>query len=57
VANIKVNQQFQDQGSTIMRFDTRTGAFMGVFVPQGKRLAVPFAMAFANRETKVPKNR
>jgi DNA-binding beta-propeller fold protein YncE len=55
VANVKVNHQFQDEGSTIMRFDTRTGKFLGVFVPQGKGLEVPFAMCFAERQTAVPK--
>jgi hypothetical protein len=54
VANVKVNEHFQDQGSTIMRFNIKTGSFMGTFVAQGKRLAVPFAMCFAKRQAPVP---
>jgi len=55
VANVKVNRQFQDEGSTIMRFDIKSGKFLNVFVPAGKGLAVPFAMCFSNRSTPVPK--
>jgi DNA-binding beta-propeller fold protein YncE len=49
VANILVDENFKDTGSTILRFDGKTGAPMGTFVAAGNGLGVPFAMRFGPR--------
>jgi sugar lactone lactonase YvrE len=46
VANILVDENFNDVGSTIMRYDGQTGAPLGTFVAAGNGLGVPFAMRF-----------
>jgi sugar lactone lactonase YvrE len=46
VANILVDENFNDIGSTILRFNGKTGAPMGTFVGAGNGLGVPFAMRF-----------
>jgi sugar lactone lactonase YvrE len=45
VANVRVNENFKDIGSQILRFDPNTGKFLGVFI-EGKGLDVPFVMRF-----------
>jgi sugar lactone lactonase YvrE len=45
VANVRVNENFKDIGSQILRFDPDTGKFLGVFI-EGKGLDVPFVMRF-----------
>jgi len=45
VANVRVDANFKDIGSQILRFDPNTGQFLGVFI-QGKGLDVPFVMRF-----------
>lgn len=49
VANILVDENFNDIGSTILRFNGQTGAPMGTFVGVGNGLGVPFAMRFGPR--------
>jgi hypothetical protein len=46
LANILVDANFTDTGSTILRFDGKTGAPLGTFVAAGNGLGVPFAMRF-----------
>jgi WD40 repeat protein len=46
VANILVDENFNDIGSTILRYDGKTGAPLGTFVAAGNGLGVPFAMRF-----------
>ena len=46
VANIRVDANFQDIGSEILRFDPVSGQFLGRLVPAGVGLNVPFAMRF-----------
>lgn len=46
IANIRVDANFQDIGSEILRFDPVSGQFLGRFVPAGAGLNVPFAMRF-----------
>jgi sugar lactone lactonase YvrE len=45
VANVRVDANFKDIGSQILRFDPNNGKFLGVFI-EGKGLDVPFAMRF-----------
>lgn len=45
VANVRVDANFKDIGSQVLRFDPNTGKFLGVFI-EGKGLDVPFAMRF-----------
>lgn len=53
VANIMVDEQFHDIGSSILKFDGVTGKFLGTFIPPGGHLSVPFAMTFATRRTPI----
>jgi DNA-binding beta-propeller fold protein YncE len=46
IANIRMDANFQDIGSEILRFDPNTGEFLGRLVPAGLGLNVPFAMRF-----------
>lgn len=46
IANIRVDANFQDIGSEILRFDPVSGQFLGRLVPAGVGLNVPFAMRF-----------
>jgi outer membrane protein assembly factor BamB len=46
VANVRVDSNFKDIGSEILRFDPTNGKFLGVFVERGKGLDVPFVMRF-----------
>lgn len=46
IANIRVDANFQDIGSEILRFDPVSGQFLGRLVPAGAGLNVPFAMRF-----------
>jgi sugar lactone lactonase YvrE len=45
VANVRVDANFKDIGSQILRFDPKNGQFLGVFI-EGKGLDVPFVMRF-----------
>ena len=45
VANVRVDANFKDIGSQILRFDPNTGQCLGVFI-DGKGLDVPFVMRF-----------
>jgi outer membrane protein assembly factor BamB len=45
VASVRVDANFKDIGSQILRFDPDTGKFLGVFI-EGKGLDVPFVMRF-----------
>jgi len=45
-ANVRVNSSFQDVGSEILRFNPNNGQFLGILVPPGVGLNVPFAMRF-----------
>jgi sugar lactone lactonase YvrE len=45
VANVRVDANFKDIGSQILRFDPNNGKFLGVFI-EGKGLDVPFVMRF-----------
>jgi hypothetical protein len=49
IANIRVDANFQDIGSEILRFDPVSGQFLGRLVPAGGGLNVPFAMRFGTR--------
>ena len=49
IANIRVDANFQDIGSEILRFDPVSGQFLGRLVPAGAGLNVPFAMRFGRR--------
>jgi sugar lactone lactonase YvrE len=49
IANIRVDANFQDIGSEILRFDPVSGQFLGRLVPSGAGLNVPFAMRFGRR--------
>jgi DNA-binding beta-propeller fold protein YncE len=49
IANIRVDGNFNDTGSEIVRFDPISGKSLGVFVRQGNGLNVPFAMRFGSR--------
>jgi len=49
VANVVLDENFNDAGSVIMRFDARTGAPLGTFVGQGNGLSIPFAMRFGKK--------
>jgi DNA-binding beta-propeller fold protein YncE len=49
LANVLVDSNFNDIGSTILRFDGKTGASLGTFVTAGNGLSVPFAMRFGPR--------
>jgi DNA-binding beta-propeller fold protein YncE len=49
IANIRVDANFQDIGSEVLRFDPVSGQFLGRLVPAGAGLNVPFAMRFGRR--------
>jgi hypothetical protein len=49
VANIRVDSNFNDTGSEILRFDPISGEFLGVLVKRGNGLNVPFTMRFGSR--------
>jgi hypothetical protein len=49
LANVRVDQNFNDIGSEILRFDPISGKFLGIFVPAGQGLSVPFSIRFGPR--------
>jgi hypothetical protein len=49
LANVRVDQNFNDIGSEILRFDPISGKFLGIFVPSGQGLSVPFSIRFGPR--------
>lgn len=49
VASVKLDQNFKDSGSTILKFNPSTGELLGELVGTGHGLDVPFAMAVGPR--------
>jgi hypothetical protein len=54
VASVRVDSNFRDAGSSILKFDGRTGAPLGTFVGTGKGLDVPFSFTFASGGADTP---